>query len=115
MPIHFEWTHSIFKQKYSKSSNFDTFLKQRFICRFVGTMLYSTHYSFSPLLLQLYKATVHNTVIEFIPLTMNAITLQPSAAARQAPSFNKEVYVDFVAVQIKFLSFLAYIIRIYQV
>ena len=79
-------------------------------------MLYSTHplFSLSPLL-QLYKATVHNTVIEFIPLTMNAITLQPSAAARQAPSFNKEIYVDFVAVQIKFLSFLAYIIRIYQV
>ena len=36
MPIHFEWTHSIFKQKYSKSSKFDTFLKQRFICRLVG-------------------------------------------------------------------------------
>ena len=36
MPIHFEWTHGIFKQKYSKSSKFDTFLKQRFICRLVG-------------------------------------------------------------------------------
>ena len=36
MPIHFEWTRSIFKQKHSKSSNFDTFLKQRFICRLVG-------------------------------------------------------------------------------
>ena len=46
---------------------------------------------------------------------MKAITLQPSVKAKQAPSFNKEIYVDFVAVQIKFLSFLAYIIRIYQV
>ncbi len=50
---------------------------------------------------------------EFIPLTMNAIILQPSAKARQAPTFNKEVYVDFVAVQIKFLSFLAYSSKIF--
>ena len=63
---------------------------------------------------QLYKATVHSTVSEFIPLTMKTIVLQPSAKARSAPSFNKETYVDFVAIQIKFLSFLAYIIRIYQ-
>ena len=34
---------------------------------------------------------------------------------RKSPSFNKEIYVDFVAAQIKTLSFLAYIIRIYQV
>jgi hypothetical protein len=53
-------------------------------------------------------------VAEFIPLTMKTIVLQPSAKARQAPDFNREAYVDFVAVQIKFLSFLAYIIRIYQ-
>ena len=45
---------------------------------------------------------------------MKTIILQPSAKARQAPDFNREAYVDFVAVQIKFLSFLAYIIRIYQ-
>ena len=64
---------------------------------------------------QLYKQTVHSTVADFIPLTMHTIVLQPSQKARQAPSFNKEFYVDFVAVQIKFLSFLAYIIRIYQV
>ena len=69
---------------------------------------------FLSLSLQLYKQTVHNTVAEFIPLTMKTIVLQPSAKARQAPDFNREAYVDFVAVQIKFLSFLAYIIRIYQ-
>lgn len=34
---------------------------------------------------------------------------------RMSPSFNKEVYVDFMAAQIKTLSFLAYIVRIYQV
>ncbi|CAL1526412.1 unnamed protein product, partial [Lymnaea stagnalis] len=30
------------------------------------------------------------------------------------PNFNKEVFVDFIAAQIKTLSFLAYIIKIYQ-
>jgi len=37
-----------------------------------------------------------------------------SACARANPAFNKEVFVDFIAAQIKTLSFLAYIIRIYQ-
>lgn len=35
-------------------------------------------------------------------------------SSRKSQTFNKEVYVDFVAAQIKTLSFLAYIIRIYQ-
>ena len=63
---------------------------------------------------QVYKQTVEAAVLEFIPLTVSTILLQPSQKARLEPSFNKEVYVDFVAVQIKFLSFLAYIIRIFQ-
>lgn len=33
---------------------------------------------------------------------------------RKNPKFNKEVFVDFMGAQIKTLSFLAYIIRIYQ-
>jgi transformation/transcription domain-associated protein len=63
---------------------------------------------------QLYKQAVHQWVADLIPLTIKTIILQPSDKARLSPNFNKEVYVDFVAVQIKFLSFLAYIIRIYQ-
>jgi len=31
-----------------------------------------------------------------------------------SPSFNKEVFVDFMGAQVKTLSFLAYIVRIYQ-
>jgi len=34
--------------------------------------------------------------------------------SRAMPGFNKETFVDFIAAQIKTLSFLAYIIRIYQ-
>ncbi|EEC12926.1 hypothetical protein IscW_ISCW009654, partial [Ixodes scapularis] len=33
---------------------------------------------------------------------------------RMSPAFNKEVFVDFMAAQIKTLSFLAYIVKIYQ-
>ncbi|XP_019648042.1 PREDICTED: transformation/transcription domain-associated protein-like [Branchiostoma belcheri] len=66
------------------------------------------------LMYQLYKQNVHSAVAEFIPLIMNTIVLTPSAQARASPQFNRELYVDFVAAQIKTLSFLAYIIRIYQ-
>ncbi|XP_078376381.1 transformation/transcription domain-associated protein-like isoform X4 [Oculina patagonica] len=66
------------------------------------------------LMYQLYKQNVHSVVADFIPLIMNTIILQPSLTARKSQTFNKEVYVDFVAAQIKTLSFLAYIIRIYQ-
>ncbi|XP_076072619.1 transformation/transcription domain-associated protein-like isoform X5 [Mytilus galloprovincialis] len=66
------------------------------------------------LMYQLYKPNVHQEVAEFIPLIMNTIILQPSAVQRASPSFNKEIFVDFIAAQIKTLSFLAYIIRIYQ-
>lgn len=63
---------------------------------------------------QLYKPNVQQDVADFIPLVMNTIALQPTAQQRSNPSFNKEAFVDFIAAQIKTLSFLAYIIRIYQ-
>ena len=66
------------------------------------------------LMYQLYKNHVHPEVAEFIPLIMNTISLQPPPHTRQSPNFNREVFVDFMGAQIKTLSFLAYIIRIYQ-
>lgn len=66
------------------------------------------------LMYQLYKLNIHNVVSEFVPLIMNTIMLQVSSQARQHKLFNKELYADFIAAQIKTLSFLAYIIRIYQ-
>ena len=66
------------------------------------------------LMYQLYKKQVHNEVAEFIPLIMQTISLVPPQHLRQSPAFNKEVFVDFMGAQIKTLSFLAYIIRIYQ-
>ncbi|XP_032430561.1 transformation/transcription domain-associated protein isoform X1 [Xiphophorus hellerii] len=66
------------------------------------------------LMYQLYKLNIHNVVSEFVPLIMNTIILQVSPQARHHKLFNKELYADFIAAQIKTLSFLAYIIRIYQ-
>ncbi|XP_008557972.1 transformation/transcription domain-associated protein [Microplitis demolitor] len=66
------------------------------------------------LMYQIYKQNVHQDVADFIPLIMTTITLQPSLQHRNAPGFNKEVFVDFMGAQIKTISFLAYIIRIYQ-
>lgn len=63
---------------------------------------------------QLYKQNVHQDVADFIPLIMNTITLQPTIEQREAKTFNKEIFVDFMGAQIKTLSFLAYIIKIYQ-
>ena len=63
---------------------------------------------------QLFKQYVHQEVAEFIPLIMNTIVLQPSMQQRAHKDFNKEVFVDFMGAQIKTLSFIAYIIRIYQ-
>lgn len=64
---------------------------------------------------QIYKQFVHQEVADFVPLIMTTITLQPSPIHRSSPSFNKEVFVDFMGAQIKTLSFLAYIIRLFQV
>ncbi|ESP00833.1 hypothetical protein LOTGIDRAFT_140434, partial [Lottia gigantea] len=66
------------------------------------------------LMYQLYKTNVHPDMAEFIPLVMNTITLQPLPAQRSSLAFNKEIFVDFIAAQIKTLSFLAYIIKFFQ-
>lgn len=66
------------------------------------------------LMYQLFKQNVYQDVSDFIPLIMNTITLQPTPEQRQAEGFNKEIFVDFMGAQIKTLSFLAYIIKIYE-
>lgn len=63
---------------------------------------------------QLYKQNVHQDVSDFIPIVITTISLQPSPQHRASPGFNKEVFVDFMGAQIKTLSFLAYVIRVYQ-
>ena len=57
---------------------------------------------------KLCKGRISNIVLGFVSFSITDFY-------RNSPSFNKEVYVDFVAAQIKTLSFLAFIIRAYQV
>ncbi|XP_017462467.1 PREDICTED: transcription-associated protein 1 [Rhagoletis zephyria] len=66
------------------------------------------------LMYQIYKTAVHQEVSEFIPLIMTTINLQPSAQQRNSADLNKEIFVDFMGAQVKTLSFLAYIVRIFQ-
>ncbi|KMY91604.1 uncharacterized protein Dsimw501_GD10365, isoform B [Drosophila simulans] len=64
------------------------------------------------LMYQIYKNAVHQEVSEFIPLILTTINLQPTVTRRNSPQ--KEIYVEFMGAQIKTLSFLAYIVRIFQ-
>ncbi|KAL9705143.1 hypothetical protein quinque_008661 [Culex quinquefasciatus] len=66
------------------------------------------------LMYQIYKTNVHQEVVDFVPLIMITITLQPLPVHKNSPAFNKEIYVDFMGAQIKTLSFSAYIIRLFQ-
>lgn len=66
------------------------------------------------LMYQIYKQYVHQEVSGFVPLIMVTITLQPTPIIRANPAFSKELFVDFMGAQIKTLSFLAYVIRIFQ-
>lgn len=50
----------------------------------------------------------------FVPLLFLFSDIGPFLVFRSSVTYNKEVFVDFIAAQIKTLSFLAYIIRIYQ-
>ncbi|XP_012223234.1 transformation/transcription domain-associated protein isoform X2 [Linepithema humile] len=63
---------------------------------------------------QIYKQNVHQDVSDFVPIVITTISLQPSPQHRASPGFNKEVFVDFMGAQVKTLSFLAYVIRVYQ-
>lgn len=66
------------------------------------------------LMYELYKENVRQEVDDYIPIIIKTITLQPLKQHRMNPAFNKEVFVDFMGAQIKTLSLLAYIIRIYE-
>jgi transformation/transcription domain-associated protein len=66
------------------------------------------------LMYQLYKQQVHSMVAEFIPLIISTVMVSPPPARRGSTDQSKELYVDFVAAQIKTLSFLAYVIKLYQ-
>ncbi|XKL66766.1 hypothetical protein PGB90_010186 [Kerria lacca] len=66
------------------------------------------------LLYQLYKENIKQELIEYIPSVIRSLTLRPLPEIMEDKNFSKEVFVDFMSAQIRTLSFLAYITRIYQ-
>ena len=65
------------------------------------------------LLFQLYPNFVEKNIQELIPLMIKALTLrQPLQIEQRAmPPFMKSAYSDFIAAQVKTLSFLTYVLR----
>ncbi|TNN09277.1 Transcription-associated protein [Schistosoma japonicum] len=66
------------------------------------------------LMYQLFKQHIHQDISDFIPLIMDFINLKPTEEQKRNSNFSQEVFIDFMAAQVKTLSFLAYVIKIYQ-
>ncbi|CAH8662345.1 unnamed protein product [Schistosoma margrebowiei] len=66
------------------------------------------------LMYQLFKQHIHQDVSDFIPLIMDFINLKPTEEQKKNANFCQKVFIDFMAAQVKTLSFLAYVIKIYQ-
>ncbi|CAH8874323.1 unnamed protein product [Trichobilharzia szidati] len=66
------------------------------------------------LMYQLFKQHIHQNVSDFIPLIMDFINIKPTEEQKRSVNFSEEVFIDFMAAQVKTLSFLAYVIKIYQ-
>jgi transformation/transcription domain-associated protein len=66
------------------------------------------------LLFQLFKPHIHDEIAGFVPLIMDTINLNAMESVRNPDKINVEMHVDFVGVQVKTISFLAYIIRVFQ-
>ncbi|XP_035220447.1 transcription-associated protein 1-like [Stegodyphus dumicola] len=57
---------------------------------------------------------LYKEIEEFIPIIMELINLESNKEAMKEPSFNKDIHFDFIAVQVKALMFLSYLIRTYE-
>lgn len=69
------------------------------------------------LLYQMYKNQLQQPVEQLLPLVLDTTVLRPSENIRHALRMNdkldREIYVEFVSAQIKCLSFVAYLVRMY--
>lgn len=69
------------------------------------------------LLYQMYKNQLQQPLEQLLPLVLETTVLRPSEnirhALRTSDKLDKEIYVEFIGAQIKCLSFVAYLVRIY--
>eukprot|EP01098_Paradermamoeba_levis_P000327 TRINITY_DN10338_c0_g1_i1.p1 TRINITY_DN10338_c0_g1~~TRINITY_DN10338_c0_g1_i1.p1 ORF type:complete len:295 (+),score=52.77 TRINITY_DN10338_c0_g1_i1:321-1205(+) len=63
------------------------------------------------LLFQLYPRFLQSNIPKFMPLIVQALGINPLQINSSARSTHRTAYVDFIATQVKTLSFLAYLLR----
>lgn len=63
------------------------------------------------LLCQVYRNFIENEVYDLLQLSIRLVSLQPTPAQKSHPSFRNEIFIDFLNVQAKFMSFIVYIAR----
>uniref|UniRef100_A0A914VHX2 Transformation/transcription domain-associated protein n=1 Tax=Plectus sambesii TaxID=2011161 RepID=A0A914VHX2_9BILA len=66
------------------------------------------------LLYQIHRTNVQNDIADFIPLILNMVNLCPSREQRNHPNFNRELFIEFLSAQVKALSFLAFLTRMFH-
>lgn len=69
------------------------------------------------LLYQMYKTQLQQPLEQLLPLVLETTVLRPVESIRHAlktsDKLDKEIYVEFISAQIKCLSFVAYLVRMY--
>ncbi|VDN95889.1 unnamed protein product [Rodentolepis nana] len=63
---------------------------------------------------QLYKPQILDSLVEIMPLIMDFINMRPLSEPTRAQCCMDSRYLDFMAAQVKTLSFLAYIVKYHQ-
>lgn len=69
---------------------------------------------FLVLMNQLYKTDVQDEIAELVPIAVTVLSMRPTPEQISTPLFNKEVFVDFLGMQVKTLSFVAYTVKVYH-
>nr|CDS25899.2 transformation:transcription domain associated [Hymenolepis microstoma] len=64
---------------------------------------------------QLYRPQILDSLVEVMPLIMDFINMRPLSEHMRSQSCKESRYLDFMAAQVKTLSFLAYIVKYHQV
>jgi transformation/transcription domain-associated protein len=67
------------------------------------------------LLYQIHKTQVQSEIADFIPLILTMVNLAPTREQRAHANFNRDLYVEFMSAQVKALSFLAFLTRLFHV
>lgn len=69
------------------------------------------------LLYQMYKVQLQQPLEQLLPLVLETTVIRPTDSVRHAlrtsDTLNKEIYVEFMSAQVKCLSFIAYLVKLF--